>query len=100
MLISGVLEGGKGAITQIVAAHIVRCRIPGPCVASSDSLKRNDSDSDADNEKSEILKGTLILDIYLSCIYLNALCIIFLAVEFLEHCEMFYSIVTKTFPMN
>ena len=58
LIFLGVLEGGKGAITQIVSAHIVRCRIPGPCVASSDALKKNDNDGEADNENSEILKGT------------------------------------------
>ena len=90
ILILGILEGGKGAITQIVAAHIVRCRIPGPCVASSDSLKRNDGDLDTDNENSEILKGSSVLNIYLSNINLNGLCIIFLWVKLLEHREMFF----------
>eukprot|EP00795_Rhopilema_esculentum_P002830 gene2830-1060_t len=40
--IKDILAGGKGAISQIVAAHVVRCRIPGPCVVGVTLLEANE----------------------------------------------------------
>ena len=62
VLFLDILAGGKGAISQIVAAHVVRCRIPGPCVVGvtlleANEVKKSSPASQHQAVNSEILQG-------------------------------------------
>jgi len=73
LLIREISKGGKGAVTQITAAHIVRCRIPGPCVANLNSedetseLTTCDTKRTTDNQHSEILEALRDLQTRFPC---------------------------------
>ena len=53
------MDPDKPSITQIVASHIVRCRVPGPCIAGVNASLLQEPPLDSHGSQTAHVKDTI-----------------------------------------